>query len=82
MIDEDLWNPKQEHQEKHRAWRQRKACFGEMEQFDGSYHHWFENRGPYCCLLAAIDDATGNPPKLNLLIMKVYSLFFNSGQNT
>jgi hypothetical protein len=37
-----------------------------MEQFDGSYHHWFENR--YCdelgdsievCLLASIDDATG-----------------------
>ena len=30
-----------------------------MEQFDGSYHHWFEDRGPFCCLLASVDDATG-----------------------
>jgi hypothetical protein len=30
-----------------------------MEQFDGSYEHWFEDRAPECCLLAAIDDATG-----------------------
>jgi len=30
-----------------------------MEQFDGSYEYWFENRGPSCCLLASIDDATG-----------------------
>jgi hypothetical protein len=29
-----------------------------MEQFDGSYHHWFEDRAPACCLLASIDDAT------------------------
>jgi len=32
-----------------------------MVQFDGSYHYWFENRAPKCCLLAAIDDATGIP---------------------
>lgn len=63
MIDEELWKPKQKQQKEYRSWRQRKACFGEMEQFDGSYHHWFENRGPYCCLLAAIDDATGIPVK-------------------
>jgi hypothetical protein len=30
-----------------------------MKQFDGSYEHWFEDRAPSCCLLAAIDDATG-----------------------
>ncbi|MFH0740170.1 MAG: ISNCY family transposase [bacterium] len=63
MINEKLWKPKQKQKKEYRAWRQRKACFGEMEQFDGSYHHWFENRGPYCCLLAAIDDATGIPVK-------------------
>jgi hypothetical protein len=34
-----------------------------MQQFDGSYHHWFEKRGPICCLLASIDDATGIPTK-------------------
>ena len=33
------------------------ACFGELVQFDGSYHNWFEC-GSEECLLAAIDDAT------------------------
>jgi len=35
-----------------------KEYYGEMEQFDGSYEYWFENRGPYCCLLISVDDAT------------------------
>jgi hypothetical protein len=30
-----------------------------MQQFDGSYHKWFEDRGKEECLLASIDDATG-----------------------
>jgi hypothetical protein len=41
------------------AWRPRKEYFGEMQQFDGSYHLWFEDRGGEHCLLASIDDATG-----------------------
>ena len=61
MIKENLWKPKKKKQQNYYAWRQRKASFGEMLQFDGSYHHWFEDRGPYCCLLAAVDDATGIP---------------------
>lgn len=41
-----------------REWRERKECFGELVQFDGSYHDWLET-GDEECLLAAIDDATG-----------------------
>ena len=63
MIDEELWKPRRKKKKEYRSWRQRKACYGEMEQFDGSYEHWFEDRGPYCCLLASIDDATGIPTK-------------------
>lgn len=63
MIKEELWKPRRKKQKEYRSWRQRKACYGEMEQFDGSYHYWFERRGPYCCLLASIDDATGIPTK-------------------
>ncbi len=59
MIDEKLWKPKQKKKEEHREWRQRKANYGEMNQYDGSYEYWFEARGPKCCLLASIDDATG-----------------------
>ena len=42
----------------HREWRERVAMYGEMIQFDGSYHDWLEN-GEMQCLLGAIDDATG-----------------------
>jgi len=58
MITEGIWRPKQKQKKQYRSWRQRKASLGEMVQYDGSYEHWFENRGPKCCLLAAIDDAT------------------------
>jgi transposase len=43
----------------HRRKRQRRSCFGELLQFDGSHHDWFEGRGAECCLLNAVDDATG-----------------------
>jgi hypothetical protein len=39
-----------------REWRE---YFGELEQFDGSHHKWFEGERPSCCLITMIDDATG-----------------------
>ena len=63
MIAADLWKPKTKKKEIHRAWRERKACFGTMEQYDGSYEYWFEDRGEKCCLLASIDDATSTVTK-------------------
>lgn len=61
MITEGLWKPKQKRRsiQQHRSWRERKAYYGEMQQFDGSYEKWFEQRGPELCLLASIDDSTG-----------------------
>lgn len=44
---------------KHRSARQRRAHFGELVQLDGSFHSWFEDRGPVACLMEMIDDATG-----------------------
>ena len=65
MIGWEYWVPKSRKKNKeYRHWRQRKEYYGEMEQFDGSYHLWFEDRGPTCCLLASIDDATGKINKL------------------
>lgn len=43
----------------HREWRERMNSKGELVQFDGCYHIWLEN-GEEHCLLAAIDDATGD----------------------
>ena len=54
--------PRKENKE-YRAWRPRKEHYGEMLQFDGSYHHWFEGRSGEHCLLASIDDATGQITK-------------------
>src|SRR2546423_2803324 len=45
---------------KHRTWRKRKACFGEMVQMDGSPHAWFEDRAPACFLMNLVDDATAD----------------------
>lgn len=58
MIAEDLWKPKLKKKEAYHSWRQRRPALGELEQYDGSYEHWFEDRAPKCCLLASIDDAT------------------------
>ena len=43
----------------HRKRRERRTGYGEMLQFDGSHHDWFEGRGSECCLFVCVDDATG-----------------------
>jgi hypothetical protein len=70
MIEKKLWRPRKRKQKEYRSWRPRKEYFGELQQFDGSYHFWFEKRfaNEYrepleVCLLAAIDDATGKITK-------------------
>lgn len=63
MTNIGLWQPKSKKKQKHyRHWRERKAQYGELLQFDGCYHLWFEDRGEQCCVLASIDDATGKIP--------------------
>jgi len=52
----------------HRQWRERKPCFGEMLQLDGSHHDWFEGRGPKCVLMVMVDDATN----------RMYARFFEA----
>src|SRR3990167_5499480 len=57
MIAAALWKPRTRARDAvHRIWRERRAHVGELVQFDGSYHHWFEDRGGIgeACLLAAI----------------------------
>lgn len=58
MIENNLWKVKSRKQPKKKHfWRARKDNFGEMQQFDGSYHYWF---GDFeTCLLLSVDDATG-----------------------
>jgi hypothetical protein len=44
---------------RHHTRRARRPHFGELVQLDGSFHDWFEGRGPRACVMAMIDDATG-----------------------
>jgi hypothetical protein len=52
------WWTIQRRRHKHRQWRERKACFGELVQMDGSHHDWFEGRRERAVLMVMIDDAT------------------------
>ena len=57
LLAEGLWHAKRR-RDVHRSRRQRRACFGEMVQADGSEHDWLEGRGGRMVLLAMIDDAS------------------------
>jgi len=54
---EGVWQPKYR-RDPHRTRRERRPCFGELVQADGSHHDWLEGRGPWMVLVAMIDDAT------------------------
>lgn len=59
MVVEGIWQSKQR-KATHRTRRERRACYGDMEQFDGCRHDWFEGRlegGAWATLLASRDDA-------------------------
>jgi len=56
LLAAGLWERKKRGSE-YRSRRTPRSCFGELVQFDGSHHDWFEGRGPRCCLITLIDDA-------------------------
>jgi len=57
LLSAGLWKQKKNSSE-YRSRRTPRARFGELVQFDGSHHDWFEGRGACCCLITMIDDAT------------------------
>jgi len=58
MLAAGLWSRARK-RSPHRRRRERKRHVGELVQLDGSFHAWFERRGPQSCLLTMVDDATG-----------------------
>ncbi len=57
MIEAGLWEKARNHIQ-YRSRRTPRKRFGELVQFDGSPHDWFEGRRGKCCLITLIDDAT------------------------
>jgi transposase len=58
MIESGIWQSRIERKKRIHQPRNRRECFGELIQLDGSHHWWFEERGPKSALLVYIDDAT------------------------
>ena len=58
MIKIGIWKSRKKRKPNVHQLRERRACFGELVQLDGSPHDWFEGRNVKCNLNVAIDDAT------------------------
>ncbi len=58
LVAEGLWQGRRAAR-LHRKRRERRECFGELVQLDGSHHAWFEGRSKECCAMVMVDDATG-----------------------
>jgi len=58
LSEETMWE-RHRRRKTYRSRRDRRQCFGELVQFDGSHHDWFEGRRTKCCLMNMVDDATG-----------------------
>jgi transposase len=67
MIAEGLWKARKAKKVVVHQLRERRACFGELVQIDGSPHDWFEGRAERCTLLVFIDDATGQLVQLQFV---------------
>ena len=59
MMEAGLWKAKRSQVRRVHSPRERRSRLGELVQIDGSPHAWFEDRAGKCCLIAFIDDATG-----------------------
>lgn len=58
MIEAGLWQSRPRRVKEVHQWRPRRACAGELVQWDTSVHDWLESRGERLYLVAMIDDAT------------------------
>src|SRR3954469_4926957 len=58
LRDAGLFEPRRK-RGTHRLRRPRRKRAGELVQMYGSWHDWLGGRGPWCCLMVMVDDATG-----------------------
>jgi len=58
LIEAGVWKAKRRRVKEVHTWRPRRACRGELVQWDTSEHAWLEGRGQEPYLIVMIDDAT------------------------
>ena len=78
MISAGLWKGKRRRQGHVHQTRPRRNHRGELVQLDGSPHDWFEDRGPRCCLIVLIDDATSELMQLHFVEQECAQGYFDA----
>ena len=78
MIEANLWMPRDQRRKRAYQPRNRRECYGELIQIDGSDHAWFENRSPKCTLLVYIDDATSKLLHLQFVLSESTFTYFDA----
>jgi transposase len=78
MIKEGLWKVKERKTNRYYQRRTRRAREGELIQIDGSLEYWFEDRGPKCCLINMVDDATGKLMEVRFVESECLAGYFTS----
>ena len=81
MIEEGLWKARKAKKVVVHQLRERRACFGELVQIDGSPHDWFEGRAEPCVLLVFIDDATGKLVQLRFVEAESFFSYCQAAQS-
>jgi len=81
MVEEGIWTSRRKQRRKNHPPRPRRPRRGELIQIDGSPHHWFEDRGPYCTLIVFIDDATGDLLGLRLFPSETTEAYMTTLRN-
>jgi hypothetical protein len=81
LLAAGVWKARPRRVKKVHTWRPRRACRGELVQWDTSEHAWLEGRGPEPYLIIMIDDATNrlharfvphDSTEENLRMLKIY----------
>jgi transposase len=80
MIAEQLWKARKAKKVVVHQLRERRACFGELVQIDGSPHDWFEGRAQACVLLVFIDDATGKLLQLRFVDCESFQTYAQAAE--
>jgi hypothetical protein len=82
MMSDGLWLGKVSKSSPLHQSRQRRPCFGELVQIDGSHRNWFEGRRAKCSLLVFIDDATSHIVSSDLKNLRLRRDIFEGLQTT
>jgi len=80
MMEIGLWKTRRQRRPEVHQPRNRRACYGELIQIDGSDHAWFEDRAPACTLLVFIDDATSRLMQLHFVPTESTFAYFEAAR--